>query len=153
MLHVCLLGHKLLCFPCIAQWDGLLVVLHLLHCSGWKIIRRICMLYFISVFPKGSQFGRLGTQYQSPTLPNKMCSAKGGVCKTLPVVLCVGINWRGNQTALDREAWKGEKRKVEEVKGTQDQQQQQQLHKNKLDEFVHRINSSEETTCKAWCIH
>lgn len=76
MLHVCLLGHKLLCFPCVRQWDRLLVVLYLLRYSGWKITRRICMLYFTSVFPKGSQFSRLGTQHQSPPVPNRMCSAK-----------------------------------------------------------------------------
>lgn len=63
----------------------------------------------------------------------------------------VEINWQGNQTALDRDAREGEKRKVEEVEGTKEEEQQ--LHENKFDKFVHKNSSREETICKVRCIH
>lgn len=76
MLHVRLLGLKLVCSPCVRQLWGLSVVLYLLRYSGWNIISPICRLFFVSVSSQDAQFGRLGMRYQSPPVPNQMCSAK-----------------------------------------------------------------------------
>lgn len=77
------------------------------------------MLFFISVFAQGAQFGTLGTGLSKPphgAKSDRFC--KGGVSYTLPVVIRADINWQANQATLDRVARKGEKRKVEVVEGT-----------------------------------